>query len=73
MPAEKVMVRELRANLKKYIEAGDSILVMNHRHVVGVLLPVTLERRQTKEVKRAALSRLRNMLEQEVREELLSL
>lgn len=68
MPATKVNVRELRAHLSEHLAGEDAVIVMNHRRVVAVLLPTGLQYYPTHDEQKAALSRMKLMLEQDVRE-----
>lgn len=68
MPAIKLNVRELRAHLAEHINGQDPVIIKNYRRVVAVLLPTGLNRWASGEERKAALSRMRIMLEQDVRE-----
>lgn len=68
MPAKKVHVRELRAHLAQNLEGQDAVIIKNHRKVVAVLLPTGLNPWPRPEEIKAALSRMRIMLDQDVRE-----
>jgi len=73
MPAKKLGVKELRANLADHLESEDAVLIRNHRRVVAVLLPTGIKCWWRDEEKKAALSRMKIMLEQDVREAILHL
>ena len=44
MPAKEVSVRELRANLKHFLESGEPLIVKNHHTIVAVVLLTDLNR-----------------------------
>lgn len=64
--AEKVGIRQFRANLKKYLESGEPLVITKGYQKVAVLLPTSLGAWASEKEKQGACSRMKQMLRDQV-------
>lgn len=64
--AQKIGIRQFRANLKKYLDAGEPLVITNGYRKVAVLLPTGLDAWAQAKDEQASCSRMRKMITDQV-------